>query len=94
MELNEAREQIDRIDAEMEALFVRRMALVGEIAAYKRANGLPVEDKAREAELLASRGRQIEDAALRALYLRFLRQTIDLSKRRQQELISGQEDDV
>ncbi|MDO4478259.1 MAG: chorismate mutase [Lachnospiraceae bacterium] len=50
--LNELRPEIDAIDQEMQALFERRMAIAGEVAAYKKANGLPVLDEGREEALL------------------------------------------
>lgn len=96
MELNEAREQIDRIDTEMAKLFFKRMEAAGEIAAYKRERGLPVEDKTQEARVIEAHSKQIEDPALRSLYIRFLENTIDLSKRRQYQLASDtqQENDL
>lgn len=53
MELKEIRTEIDAVDAELTRLFVRRMELSGRVAEYKRRNGLPVLDSAREAEKLA-----------------------------------------
>lgn len=48
MELQDYRKEIDRIDRELVALFVRRMEVSAGIAAYKQAHGLPVLDAARE----------------------------------------------
>ena len=48
MELQELRNEINRIDDEMLALLGRRLAVCRSIAEYKRANGLPVRDAARE----------------------------------------------
>ena len=81
MELEALREEIRAVDEEMAALFVRRMAAAREIAAYKRAHGLPIEDKAQEARVLAGRGACIEDDALRPYYLEILRTELALSKR-------------
>lgn len=52
MELQELRNEINRIDGEMLALLGRRLAVCRSIAEYKRANGLPVRDAARETEKL------------------------------------------
>ena len=52
MELQELRNEINRIDDEMLALLWRRLAVCRSIAEYKRANGLPVRDAARETEKL------------------------------------------
>ena len=51
-DLNECRAEIDRIDAEIQELLERRLKAASEIAAWKRANGRPVYDPAREAEKL------------------------------------------
>ena len=50
MELQELRNEINRIDGEMLALLERRLAVCRAIAEYKRQNGLPVRDPARETE--------------------------------------------
>ena len=86
MDLEKAREQIDRIDKEMAALFVRRMKIAEEISAYKLARGLPVEDRAREAAILAARSSEIREEDLRGFYIRFLQNTLELSKQWQQQL--------
>ena len=51
MRLEGCREGIDRINREMSELFCERMRLAGEIAAYKKENGLPVLDPRREREI-------------------------------------------
>ena len=48
MDIQDYRKEIDRIDRELVALFVRRMEVSAGIAAYKQAHGLPVLDAARE----------------------------------------------
>ena len=53
MDLNEIRNQIDRVDSEILKLFLERMHLGEEVAAYKKDNALPVLNKAREREILA-----------------------------------------
>lgn len=52
MELQELRNEINRIDGEMLALLERRLAVCRGIAECKRGNGLPVRDAARETEKL------------------------------------------
>ena len=52
MEINELRQQIDAIDKELVDLFITRMAVSGQIAEYKRANGMPVLVPARERAIL------------------------------------------
>ena len=53
MDLQEIRTQIDGIDDELVRLFERRMALAGDVAAYKREQGLPVSDRTREREIVS-----------------------------------------
>ena len=50
------RRQLDDVDQQMTALLARRLALAGEIGKVKAAQGLPVLDEQREAEVLARRG--------------------------------------
>ena len=64
-ELNEARAAIDAVDAEICALYERRMALAGQVAVYKAAHGLPVLQPEREQAVLKQVGERIGDPALR-----------------------------
>ena len=50
--LEQARAEINAVDAQLAALFERRMAAVLQVAEYKRAHGLPIFDAAREAAVL------------------------------------------
>ena len=52
MDLQEIRQEIDRVDSEMVRLYGKRMELTGEIGRYKREKGLPVLDTERERNLL------------------------------------------
>ena len=52
MSLETLRERIDKVDNELIRLFEERMAISGEIAAYKREKDLPLLDRARETEKL------------------------------------------
>ena len=59
MDLNTYRQQIDMIDSEIVRLFQERMDVAEQIAQYKKANGLPILQPAREREKLA----QVSDMA-------------------------------
>ena len=50
MELSDYRQKLDGIDSRLLALFIERMEIVAEIAAWKRKNKLPVLDERRERE--------------------------------------------
>ena len=52
MELNDIRKEIDEIDKELVALYIRRMNCSAEVAEYKRKNNMPVLDASRERALL------------------------------------------
>ena len=53
--LQQARAEIDMVDAEMAALFERRMCAVADVARYKAETGKPVFDAAREAAVTKTR---------------------------------------
>lgn len=71
MDLKDMREQIDQIDRELVKLFVKRMQLSAQIAAYKQERGLPVFVPERESEILQCvadlSGAELEDYT-RTLY--------------------------
>lgn len=52
MELQDIRKELDQMDDQMTALFVRRMRLVSQVAAYKKEHGLPILDTGREREIM------------------------------------------
>lgn len=83
LDLSKLREEINGIDAEMVDLFRRRMNVAALVAAYKKENGLPVLDAARERALLSKisemAGEEFEGYA-RTLYSTML----DVSKAYQQ----------
>ena len=47
-ELDTLRSEIDEIDTQLTALFLRRMDVTARVGAYKQENGLPVLDEARD----------------------------------------------
>ncbi len=52
MDLQELRERMNRIDSDLVKLYLERMETAGEIGAWKRENGVPVYDPARERQLM------------------------------------------
>ena len=88
-ELQEARKEISRIDAQMAELFEKRMSLCSGIADYKREHGLSVKDVVREQELINRNRSLISDAAIESYYVQFLKNTIDLSCEYQSQLLNG-----
>lgn len=55
---------IDSLDRDFLQLAAKRMALVGEVAAYKRAHRLKVRDSGREREILEDRASRAEELGL------------------------------
>lgn len=90
--LNQLRQDIDRIDREMAELFKRRMELVRRTGNYKREKGLPVLDKDREADVLSRNAANLSDAALLPYYVDFQQKLMDLSKQYQVSLTDGASD--
>ncbi len=87
MELSEIRTKIDAVDDQLLALFLERMALSEEVAAYKNQHSLPILNKQREREILA---KVTERAGDKERYAYHLYSTLfELARSRQAELISS-----
>ena len=78
--LEQARAEIDTVDAQLAALFERRMAAVLQVAEYKRAHGLPIYDAAREAAVLEKAAARIQQPALRPYYKDHIQHMMDIAK--------------
>jgi len=78
--LEQARAEIDTVDAQLASLFERRMAAVLQVAEYKRAHGLPIYDAAREAAVLEKAAARIQQPALRPYYKDHVQHMMDLAK--------------
>ena len=63
MELSEVRTRIDAVDDQLLELFLERMALSEEVAAYKNEHHLPILNKSREREILAPEALHIDNAS-------------------------------
>lgn len=88
LDLTEIRGKIDKLDDELAALFVRRMALCADVAAYKKQTAKAVRDASRENTIIArlTDGLSEKDAkAVDKLY----RAIFDISRASQQELLAG-----
>ncbi|HFI0500733.1 TPA: chorismate mutase [Streptococcus suis] len=60
MDLDMIRSQINQLDEELVALLEKRMELVDQVAAYKRATGKPVLDTNREKAILERVGKLVQ----------------------------------
>ena len=87
MELSEIRTKIDAVDDQLLDLFLQRMELSEEVAAYKNEHNLPILNKAREREILA---KVTEKSGEKERYAYHLFSTLfELARSRQAELINA-----
>ena len=87
MELSDIREKINAVDDQLLELFLRRMELSEEVAAYKSEHHLPILNKQREREILA---KVTEKAGEKERYAYHLFSTLfELARSRQAELIDA-----
>lgn len=87
--LEQARGIINEVDSEMAKLFVRRMEAAAMVAEYKKAHGLPVLDELREEQVIRRGSARVEDDELRAYYVNFIRNNMELSRAYQHKLLEG-----
>jgi len=88
-DLEKARQIINSADKGMAELFEKRMDAVKLVAAYKQEHGLPVDDFAREEEMIARNAANISCEEYRSYYVNFLRSNIEISKNMQHRLLDG-----
>ena len=87
MELSEIREKINAVDDQLLDLFLQRMDLSEEVAAYKNEHHQPILNKQREREILA---KVTEKSGEKEQYAYHLFSTLfELARSRQSELISA-----
>lgn len=87
MELIDIRKEIDVIDKDLKALFVKRMALSKEVAAVKVKSGAPVYNAEREAEIIENLSSDV-DADFKDDYVDWIKQLLSASRNYQTKLIS------
>ena len=85
--LQNARAEIDAVDAQLAALFERRMAAVLTVAQYKKEHGLPIFDAAREAVVLDRSAARIQDSALRPYYRDHVQNLMDVAKQYEAQVL-------
>lgn len=87
--LAKARNEINEIDAQMAELFVRRMRVAEEVAAYKKEHALPILDTVREEQVIQTNAKLVEDETLREYYINFIRNNMAVSRAYQSRLMNG-----
>lgn len=88
-DLQKAREIINNVDKEMARLFEIRMDAAKTIAAYKKENGLPIDDLSREATIINKNTEYIEKEEYKSYYVNFLKSNIKISKDLQHKICEG-----
>ena len=85
--LEQARVEIDAVDAQLAALFERRMAAVLSVAQYKQSHGLPIFDASREAVVLEKSAARIQNPVLRPYYKDHVQHMMDVAKQYEAEVL-------
>ena len=87
--LDEARQIINEVDAQMAALFVKRMRAAELVYEHKREHGLPILDQKREDAVIERNASLIEEDILRSYYVDFLKNTMAISRAYQYRMQNG-----
>ena len=87
--LEQAREIINEVDAQMAELFVRRMRAAELVYEHKKEFGLPILDQKREDAVIAKNSARIEDEVLKGYYIDYLKHLMSVSRAYQYRMQSG-----
>ena len=87
--LEEARKIINEVDAEMAALFVKRMRAAELVYEHKKEFGLPILDRKREDAVVEKNSALVEDPALKGYYIDYLKHVMALSRAYQYRMQNG-----
>ena len=79
MEISNLRDEINKIDGEMLALFEKRMDVSRKIGEYKKANNIPVTDKERE-KVVIERAKNAVSKENSEFAEEFFKKLIEISK--------------
>lgn len=86
-QLEQYRQQIDTIDADLVALFLKRMEITGKVGEWKQKNGIPVLDAARERRVIAAKTALTSEANRRADLAELYETIMAISRRQQRTLV-------
>ena len=87
--LEEARNIINEVDAQMAELFVKRMRAAEMVYEHKKEFGLPILDKKREDAVIEKNSAQIKDEVLKGYYIDYLKNLMSLSRTYQYRMQNG-----
>ena len=88
-EMDELRNQIEKIDASMIDLFEQRMEISAKVASYKKEHGLPILDKEREKILIERNTGKLKNSEFEVYYRDFFEGMLNVSKNYQHKLMEG-----
>ena len=89
IDIKNVRGEIDRIDHQLVDLFLKRLDIVAQVAASKRERGAPVNDPAREREILSRVAGEVGPEYENGARL-FFSTLFSISKARQRALLNGE----
>ena len=93
-QLDQYRQQIDAIDAELVQLFLKRMVVTQKVGEYKKEQGLPVLDSQREKQVIAAKTALTPDPAAKADVAALYESIMAISRKQQRKLVQeGAEDE-
>lgn len=87
--LNEAREIINRADAQMAELFAQRMRAVEMVFEHKKEFGLPIFDPEREEAVIKKNSALIDDEVIKGYYIDYIKNLMGISRAYQYRLQNG-----
>ncbi len=90
--LDDAREEINRVDREMAQLFLRRMRAVALVAEYKRGAGMAVYDPERERQIIERNSATLPED-MREYYATYQSGVMSVSRMYQKRLLSDEKTD-
>ncbi len=77
--------ELNEIDNRLKELFLRRMEVIGDVSAYKKANGIAIYDPERERAMKDRLSSDLQEP-MKTLYLEFLDTILNASKELQSDL--------
>lgn len=87
--LDEARQIINSVDAQMAELFVERMRAVEIVYEHKKEFGLPILDSKREELVIENNCARIKDEVLKEYYIDYLKNLMSISRSYQHRMQNG-----
>ena len=88
-DLNQCRNELDLIDAQLVELFEKRMQVARDVALYKHRHNMNILDTSRENQVLESRAAMLQDEALKKPLTELFREIMRLSREEQNRCLDA-----